>query len=247
MRRVAAFALSLTLLACPAAAQDMAWSTIIPSVTGTDTLGMVLRKKMGQARRPSASPRNQPSTQPPPAPAPVAAGTLTYHVSLDRRRANLDAFVRKTRMENPALANDLASFFAARDTLGQLATAIAPYGLKIDNLGDALAMYWMVAWQTSQGRNDDFDRAAVTAVKDQSARALVEIRSIATANDAAKQEFAEALWIQAMLLDSAVERSKGDPATLRMLATRACQHSREMGIDLTAMTLTRQGFIPVAP
>jgi hypothetical protein len=67
----------------PAQAQDMGWSTTMPAITGTDTLGLVLREQMERRRAP---------TSPPPQANPTAAAdasALRFTPSKARRERNL--------------------------------------------------------------------------------------------------------------------------------------------------------------
>ena len=238
MRRILAFAL-LGLIAMKASAQDMGWSTITPSITGTDTLGLTLRGQMrGETSSRTSGPDVNSRVQ---LPDPAA---LSYRSSAARRRTNLDNFVKKARARSTAAGEELTGIFASRNVLGELESMIEPYGLRIDNVGDALTLYWIVAWQTSRGNNNDFSRAKVAAVRSQAVHALVGMSSITGTSDSAKQEFAETLWVQSMLLDGAVGSAKGDKKILSMLAQSARQGARGMGIDLSTMSLTEQGFVP---
>ncbi len=100
-------ALGIAALSPMAMAQDMAWGTIIPSVAGTDQLGIVLRE---QVRRPPPGRIARPRIgvrEPAGAVAPNPAA-LRYSPSKARRAANLARFVEKTRKADPAGAKDLA-------------------------------------------------------------------------------------------------------------------------------------------
>lgn len=233
---------ALMLAAPPATAQYFGWSTITPSIAGTDTLGLALRRN---AERVSPIPRSTAPAQGRTATPAVDPAKLTFQSSPARRRANLDAFIRKARERNAAAGADVARAIGQGDVIGQLEPILHRVGLRADNVADAVALYWIVAWQTSKGHNDDFSRAKATAVRQQVTAALVKMPSIAGADDAAKQEFAETLLIQSILFDSAVTAAKGDAKMLAMLGSVARQGASGMGINLSAMTLTERGFVPV--
>jgi hypothetical protein len=230
-----AMALSLagTALA-PAAAQDMGWSTIIPSVTGTDTLGLVLREEIGRAE---ARERTRPAPE-------AAAAGLRYKPSKARRVQNMARFVAKTRAVDAGNAADLERMFASGDIFDKLSTPMAELGLRVDDLADVYALWWITAWNATQGRNDNPSRAMCAAVRGQAARALGATPGIAGASDAAKQEFAEALLVQMLFVDVAVEQNKTKPERLRALAVAIRQGARGMALDLSAMKLTESGFVP---
>ena len=246
MKRAVALLIALGIAGSPAAAQDMGWSTIIPSVTGTDTLGLTLREQMQGQRATDrrVSPRNNlvaPNTA-----APTAANlqALRFKPSKQRRAANLSAFVAKTRAMDRGTAEDLQRLFASGDFIDKIGGAIAPLGLRVDNVADAYAIWWISAWNATRGNNDSPSRAMSEAVRAQTARALSATPEILGADDAAKQELAEALLIQMTLLDTAVEQNKNNPAQLRALGSAASQGAEQMGIDLSAMQLTENGFVP---
>ncbi len=176
----------------------------------------------------------------------VDPATLRYTPSKARRTANLAAFVAKTRAADPRGAADLQKLFAEGDIIERIGGRVAPHGLHIDNVADAYALWWITAWQAAHGRNDDPQPAALTAVRAQAARAVSATGEIPHATDAQKQELAEALWLQSLLVDIAVEQARQDPVRLRTIGDAVRQGARGMGLDLDAITLTPKGFVPAA-
>ena len=235
MRLAAALAFAVAWgIAGQAAAQNMGWSTITPSITGVDPLGQVLREQRERQRAGAAAP----------APAGQQAASALYTPSKARRAANLQQFVNRTRTTDPAGAEELARAFAAGDFIEKIGAAVAPQGLRIDSLADAYAVYWINAWQATQGRTDTPSPATIAAVSAQAERALANAPAFAGANDAMKQQLAETLWIQSVMIESSVEHAKGKPALMAELGKAVTQGARGMGLDLTAMTLTPRGFEP---
>ena len=224
-----------------APAQDMGWSTIIPSVTGTDQLGIVLRE---QVRRPPLRRMGRPFTEVPRAVAPDAA-ILRYQPSRTRRTANLAHFVEKTRAVDPAGEKDLANLFASGDFIDKIGRALAPADLRVDNVADAYTVWWINAWQATRGSNATPSRAKNEAVRSQAARALTASAEFTGASDAAKPELAESLLVQATLIDTAIEQAKGDRTRLAAIGAAVAKGARGMGLDLRTMILTEQGFVPI--
>ena len=214
----------------PAAAQDMGWSTIIPSVTGTDTLGLVLREQIGRGR-----PAGRPADA-----APVG---LRYTLSGPRRAQNMARIVARTRAVDKGSAEDLERLFA-NDFFGKLVGPLGRLGLRIDDLADAWAIWWISAWNAAHGSNDTPSPAVAQAVRRQAARALGAVSAIQQAGDADKQELAEALLVQMALIDTAVEQNRRDMAGLRVIHSAVIDGARKMGVDLETMTLTEAGFVP---
>jgi hypothetical protein len=175
------------------------------------------------------------------APAPVR---LTYKPSMERRRANLASFVAKSRKVDPRGAATLEKELAATDVIERMNRALAGYGMRADNVADAYAAWWLNAWLASRQRNDDPTPRQVAAVRAQAAEALMATPALAGAGDAVKQEMAEAHLVQAALISAHIEGARGDPALSRRVAAAVRQGARASGLDLGAMELTDDGFVP---
>jgi hypothetical protein len=70
------------------------------------------------------------------------------------------------------------------------------------------------------------------------------VTEIASGSDAVKQETAETLLIQTLLMGAYIEHAKADPALFRQVADAARKGARASGLDLDAMELTDDGFVP---
>ncbi|OAN61614.1 DUF6683 family protein [Sphingomonas sp. TDK1] len=219
-----------------------AWSNIIPSVAQTDILGSHLRQLRQEDEARAAASGRAAGTQA----APADAVRLRYVPSKARRDANIASFVAKTRASDPAGARGLEELVAKDDIIARISPLISPYGLRIDDVADAYALWWVSAWEATHGRDDTFDKTTYQAVRAQAARALSSTPEMAAADDRAKQQLAEALLIQSVLLDAMMEQTKADPAKRALVAKAAAKGGRGMGLNLTAMTLTPTGFTAAA-
>ena len=221
----------------PAGAQDMGWGTIIPSVTGTDTLGLALREQMQERDPDEATAVDEDGEKA------QDAASLRFAVSSTRRKANLARFLEKSRAVDPTGAAELAALFASTDLIGLIDQLMRQqYGMRADNLADAYAVWWTSAWMGAQGRSDDPTQVQMEAVKEQAAEALTSTPQFAHATDATKQEMAEALLIQAALIGASVDAAKGDRKQLDAVGAAVTKGARGMGLDLDKMTLTDDGF-----
>jgi hypothetical protein len=227
-------------LAGTAAAQDMAWSTIIPSVAGTDVLGLHLRELMQRSQQATGNAQHptEPST------APVSAD-LRFTPSKERRAANISAFVAQSRRLNQQEADRLAALFASTDVFGQMEATLAGVGLRIDDVSDVYALWCITAWSAVRGRNDTPSRMMAMAVKAQIAQAISSSGTLRGANDAVKQELAESLLLKAALIDAIVEKAKSNPEQLKTVQAAMIRAGQGMGFDLAGMNLTDHGFIPL--
>jgi hypothetical protein len=170
--------------------------------------------------------------------------SLNFTPSLMRRKQNLAQFINKTRPSNPDGAIKMTQMFASTDVISVIGRGIAPFGLRIDNVADAYTVYWTNAWLGSRGRDDTLSKQQISAVRNQAANALLASQGVATASDAGKQELAEALLVQAALIESYVANAKSDPALMTKVKAAIAQGAKRMGLDIYTMTLTDNGFVP---
>ncbi len=176
-----------------------------------------------------------------------SSAVATYIPSKARTRANLQAFVAKTRDFDPAGADQMETLFAATDIIGVIGVAMAKVGLDKNNAADAFAVYWITAWQISVGDLSDYSPAFHRAVAAQAARGLSQSPEFAAATDAQKQEMAEAMMVQAAFIGAAAEQAASDPAQLKALGQAVKRGAAASGLDLDKMTLTEEGFVKRSP
>jgi hypothetical protein len=88
------------------------------------------------------------------------------------------------------------------------------------------------------------DKWRWSSVKRQAANALAATPQFASASDAGKQELAEALLVQAALIGDTIDTYNSDPAMLAKARASIKQGAKAMGLDLSTMTLTDEGFVP---
>jgi hypothetical protein len=175
-----------------------------------------------------------------------AALKLGYTPSLARRRANLASFVSKLRTGDPQGAAALEQLTASTDLIEAIGGELARYGLRVDDVADAYAAWWVAAWQGWAGDSSDPTRAQLSAVRAQAARALSTTPQFVTPDEATRQELAESLLVQAALIGAMTEQLKTDPATKPQLRQAMDQAGRSMGLDFATMRLTDSGFDAVA-
>jgi hypothetical protein len=185
---------------------------------------------------------NNVSTKPTSSPKSTSVST-SYVPFAARTRQNLAKFVTKTRETDPQGAAQMEQLFASTDIIGQIRQGIAPYGLRVDNVADAYAVYWISAWEASRGIvGGQETRERAQAVKGQAARALTSSPEFARATGAQMQEFAEAMLIQAAMISSHMDAAAGNPAQLRAVSAAVLKGAKASGLDLDTMELTPNGF-----
>ena len=174
---------------------------------------------------------------------PATATSLTYAPSASRRRANYASFVERSRRADPAGAAGLAETLSS-DPIAMMEPELAKVGLRTNNVADAYAVYWVESWQAVHGVTGASSRATAQAVRRQAAEALLATPEFANATPAQKQEFSEALLVQALLVGAAKEQAQGDRDKLAQISAAVEKGARASGFDLRAMTLTEDGFVP---
>lgn len=173
----------------------------------------------------------------------LPAEALSYSPSAQRRTQNLANFVTRTRAQNHQEAAQLEQLFASPDIVEQIGRMIAPLGLSADNVADAYTLYWISAWNGANGIETSPDRAQFQVVRQQAAAALSATSEMAAADDARKQEMAEVLLLQSVLIDQAVTRAQGDPVALQNVSAMVRQGASAAGLELESMSLTSEGFV----
>ena len=173
----------------------------------------------------------------------VKDSDFTYRYSSARTQQNLRTFVANAA-DSVARAS-LEQMFAAQPSLmDDISNGVRSYGFDPHNVADAYAVWWINIWGASQKRNIEPDAATVAAVKQQARNAFAATAYSAKTGDGDRQQDAEAFLVQAALLGSLFEQMKNDPAQLEQLAKAARQGAKASGLDLSAMTLTQNGFVP---
>lgn len=168
---------------------------------------------------------------------------LNFKPSQANQKRNLANFVAKTRAVDPASADELERLFTS-DLMRQIDTGMRGLGLSSSNVADAYALYWTSAWLGARGRDDDLPSKQMIAVRDQAARALISTTVFANASDQQKQELADALLVQSALIAGYINGGKQDAALMAKVKVAVAQGAKAMGLDLYAMTLTEEGFVP---
>ncbi|MEM7688485.1 MAG: DUF6683 family protein [Pseudomonadota bacterium] len=176
--------------------------------------------------------------------APRAADqSYAYQYKRERTRQNLNNFIK--RSPEGGARDELAKIINAQPTMmDDLRAAIAPYGLDTHDVADAYTLWWINAWLVANKRDEDPSKGTIAMVKQQVRDAFAATPDFANTNDVQRQEYAEALLLQATMLSSAFEQWQGNADRLDQLARAARKGAKESGIDLSLMTLTRNGFMP---
>ncbi len=227
---------ALALVAAPAGAQDFALSPMVDSVgMGNIAIGSAMS---AAARAPAARGDETSGIR-------LPSASYVFRSSAARRQANLANFVSKSRKVDPVGADKMAQLFASTDIIGMIDQKMQQtYGMRANNVADAYAVWWVSAWMGAKGRSDDATPGQMAMVKRQASNALASTPEFASASDASKQELSEAMLVQAAMIQGAIDAYKSDPAMLAKTRAAIAKGATGMGLDLSTMTLTEEGFIP---
>uniref|UniRef100_UPI00286E02F4 DUF6683 family protein n=1 Tax=Chamaesiphon sp. VAR_48_metabat_403 TaxID=2964700 RepID=UPI00286E02F4 len=171
--------------------------------------------------------------------------SLEFKPSIKLRQQNLSRFFAKLSANNSPGAGQTAQTPSGTAVMAQIDKGMAAVGLKSNNVADAYAVYWTSAWLGSRGRNEDLPRSQMIAVRNQAANALLLNPKLTSATNTQKQELAEAMILQAIVISTSIGNTKSDPALMEKVKVAISQGAKGMGLDLDRMTLTPQGFQPI--
>jgi hypothetical protein len=168
--------------------------------------------------------------------------TLRFTPDASLRRATAERFIAALRGTDPQAAAQIAQLQKGGGIFETMERALAPFGLRADDLGDAYTMWWIAAWSAFAGDTRDTTPAQAQAVAAQARRALIATPEIAKLTVTQKQQMADELLLQGLLLEGALQAIKADPSLKPKFSAAAAAMGRTMGVDLAAMTLTERGF-----
>ena len=174
----------------------------------------------------------------------VSASMLNYSPSQSIRRANIAKFAQSMKKSDPENAAQIESVLAGGKIIDQLDQMMRPMGLRANNVADAYALWWVIAWHAVNKQPLVQNNQLLGAVKAQASNGLLSTPQFASTSNAQKQELAESLLIQAALIDGHIDDAAGNPTQQAALAKAVNQGAKKMGLDLTTMDLTEQGFVP---
>lgn len=160
-----------------------------------------------------------------------------------RTQANLQTFIDRTY--EPQAKADLQRLVQVQPLIIQdIGNAMrSRYDLDPNSFADVYAAWWITAWQIAAKHNQDPARATAIAVSDQVRAALVDTPEFLSMSNEMRQQTAEALLLQALLMSEASLQGIDNPTLQNRIADAVIRFARSSGIDLTAMQLTPDGFV----
>lgn len=168
---------------------------------------------------------------------------LEYTPSLERRQTNLSELAEQRQVSHLKGAKELEALLNSSQVIDAVQQTIEPFGLKINNIADAYTLWWITAWQASEGSRVHVNKQTAQAVKQQAIKIWLANPKLAKATDTHKQALAETLLIQALLTQAAMSRAGQDQASQAAVQAAVRQGAAASGLVLEQMQLTKQGFV----
>jgi hypothetical protein len=180
--------------------------------------------------------------------APGAAGSAPDTRTRLQRRAQVTESVRRAvveriRANNAAGAQQFDVASRQNDMVALFVEDAARNGVDGNDVADVAALYWITAWSVVHRHAPTTPEIA--AVRAQVRGALAQAPELLAASDDEKQEMADDMIFQLMLLQAAFEqaRARKDDAALSMLAQSTWQTALQNKVDLRAMRLGDDGLV----
>lgn len=122
--------------------------------------------------------------------------------------------------------------------------AMAPHGLSANNVADAFALWWTTAWIEVNQSGTKPSTKMMLAVQNQISKTMNAGGKVASMADHQKQQMADNFMLQAFLIIFLNDQARDNPAQQAQVARQINEGAKVMGLDLTKMTLTENGFVP---
>jgi hypothetical protein len=177
-------------------------------------------------------------------PTPILShATLNYKPSTARRKQSVSKFVADIRKVSPAAADNMQEQLAQMDVFAVIDPMLKSKGLSVNNYADAQAVLWISIWEASRGILRDTPTSEVQSVRNQFIEIWRYSGEVSALTDAQKQAGAEEAYLNALLIGASLESVKDDPEKLSAYAKDITKQSRAIGIDVSNLTLTANGFV----
>lgn len=194
-----------------------------------------LQRKLLDRRTGQQQPRDVNSTD--------ALAAVRFVSDPARTQANLQSFVDQT--PEPQAKADLKRLIEVQPSIiDDIGKAMQTrYDLDANNFADVYAAWWITAWQVSEKEVQDPDRKTANAVSEQVHAALLDTPEFLNMGDAERQQTAEGLLLQALLMSEAALATRNDPDMQDQIAETVTRSARQNGVELTSVQLTSDGFV----
>ncbi|MGG6265242.1 DUF6683 family protein [Leptolyngbya sp. AN03gr2] len=244
-RLVRSIALALVGILTPTIARSDFYPNFAPSnmqaVTDAAISGAVLRnivrRNASNRANPPRSSQNQ-RTEP--------TTNLSFRPNSAISRQVQMSIVESVRQQAPSEADKFAAILASGQPMSLYSqAAAAKYGLRTDNVADAMTAYMVTSWMIVNNVRTDPSRAAVQAVRSQVVP--VVLNNSRFRSEKTRQLVAESLIYQTIFLSANYDRvlASNNPSQIQQFVQTTHQSiSTGFGLDFRRIDLTEAGFRP---
>lgn len=190
-----------------------------------------------------------------PLPATIAAAQAQEAASPTRFTRDPALFAAKKEQvaavydqASPAAGAEVRALFA-QDLLGMIAAPLARMGLSSEDVADAITIYWIAAYDASHGIiGQETDPTLARGARAQIGRLVAGMPQLAGAGDAEKQDLADTMLLQALLIEAMMQTAAdGNAVSIQAASDQVHRDAAQLiGTDLRKVELTAAGFVPQA-
>jgi uncharacterized caspase-like protein len=172
------------------------------------------------------------------------AARYTFTPLPDVRARATRNFLIQMKQFSQEMGNALEKAFAQQDIFAATDKAVAPYGLKTNNVADVMAIFIDTMRDVANGRSTEPSRKQALAVRDQMALVLLATPSLNQMSVAQRQETTDTMLLTAVTFSFILDAAKsGDQQQLRVFSDQVADLMKtQYGIDLRAIRITDEGY-----
>jgi hypothetical protein len=203
------------------------------------------RKGTKKATRKSAR-KSTPTVATPRTSSTTRVSLFAFKPAAQRRQSNIDSFITNLIAANPGQDKQIRDAFGDPTLFSVVDKSIAPMGLSTENLADAFTIWWITNWETSRAIAGSVEpKGRPQAVQKQVQTMLFRMPSALKLSDEEKQDLADYLILQTVLINRMAEHAKQDPSQWLKVVKGIKASAFELGFDFDSMELTDTGFVPI--
>lgn len=178
----------------------------------------------------------------PAATAPRASALLRFTPSPAISQRIKKNFTKTLVRANPQSREEIERKLSRQDVISDFAHDMAPYGLRADDIADAMTAYWITMWMIA---NQEPAPAIhkVSVVQRKIRTSMLQDPTLINAIEGERQEITEGLIYETMMAFGMLTNATPDPMKLKQLADDAQRNMLKNGVDLQSLRLTSSGFI----
>lgn len=150
------------------------------------------------------------------------------------------------RQQSPQAAAEIEKLFA-QDLLALVRPELRRMGLDDQDAADMTAVYWIAAWEASNGIVGRKTEPAMTqGAREQIARLMAANPAMAQMSDRDRQDLADTMFLQAILAEARMDSAaKAGPTVQKQMSDMIhAEASQLLKTDLRKVTLSAAGFSP---